>query len=159
MASQMPRSPTKVVSVRKHPSSHRHQDHVNHHQLGRKLDRTALASMIKHAMAMLMARSVSSHTNSNVNLGKRFSVLTDTNTGIYSYEPFGPGEAICRPKKSFWEVMPTHCLPAGFNPPNKWNMDTANLDAYFMRTEEWDAMTAEDGKSGFYIHVCNIINI
>merc|ERR1712106_153315 len=60
------------------------------------------------------------------------------------YKPFGPSEAVCRPKKSFWEVMPTHCLPAGFNPPNKWNMDTANLDAYFIRTEEWDAMTAEE---------------
>ena len=49
--------------------------------------------------------------------------------------------------------MPTHCLPAEFVAPKKWNMDSANLDAYFTRSEEWDAMTAEDGKNQYEILV------
>ena len=158
MARQRQRSLIRVASARRHPNFPHHRDRVSHHQHGKKLAATALVSTIKHAMAMPMARSVSSRTNSSVNLGKRFSVWIETlMLHLYSYKPFGPTEAVCRPKKSFWEVMPTHCLPAGFNPPNKWNMDTANLDAYFMRTEEWDAMTAEEGD--YRLLIQNIINI
>lgn len=96
-------------------------------------------------------KSVSSPTTSSVNLGKikpkcYFFLICPR------YKPFGPSAAVCRPKKSFWEVMPTHCLPAGFEAPKKWNMDSANLDAYFTRSEEWDAMTAEEGECKTYFN-------
>ena len=59
------------------------------------------------------------------------------------YVPFGPDLAVCRKAASFWEIMPTYCVPKDFVPPQRWNVNMNNVAAYFNRSDEWEMVAAQ----------------
>ena len=59
------------------------------------------------------------------------------------YVPFGPDLAVCRKAATFWEIMPTYCVPKDFVPPQRWNVDMNNVAAYFNRGDEWEMVAAQ----------------
>ena len=61
----------------------------------------------------------------------------------FRYVPFGPDLAVCRKAASFWEIMPTYCVPKDFVPPQRWNVDMNNVAAYFNRGDEWEMVAAQ----------------
>ena len=62
---------------------------------------------------------------------------------IFRYVAFGPDLAVCRKAGSFWEIMPTYCVPKDFVPPARWNIDMNNVAAYFNRGEEWEMVASQ----------------
>ena len=39
--------------------------------------------------------------------------------------------------------MPTYCVPKDFVPPQRWNVDTNNIAAYFNRGDEWEMVASQ----------------
>merc|ERR1712157_353463 len=59
------------------------------------------------------------------------------------YIPFGPDIAVCRKAASFWEIMPTYCVPKDFVPPKRWNINMNDISSYFNRADEWEMVAAQ----------------
>ena len=137
-------SQKRVASVNKFQNFHHHLISVNHHQHGLKLVHTLKVSIHHHVIPA--ATIVLSLTNFSVKKGKKLFLQNLHHVIVplpFRYVPFGPDLAVCRKAASFWEIMPTYCVPKDFVPPQRWNVDMNNVGAYFNRGDEWEMVAAQ----------------